>query len=124
MESEDEAISGIVLEHNIVGKIVILSIIGSPSAVGRKELEQQLDGFFNRDYRWFIIDLTKARMLQSAMIGVILGMAKKVLTDGGLCIVSPSERIQYVLDITRVSGIIPTYDSVDDAIESFKESSG
>jgi len=122
-ESEDGIISGTSFKSDTVEDVVIVSILESSTAVDNKEFVRELQDFYERDFKNFIIDLTETRILQSATIGAILNLAQDVSSSGGLCIVSRSDRIRYVLDITRVSEAVSIYETTELALQSFKQSS-
>ena len=122
-ESEDGIISETNLKSDIDGDVVIISILGSSTAEENKKFVRELQDFHKREFKYFIIDLTEIRILQSAMIGAILNLAQDVSSSGSLCIVNRSDRIRYELDITRVSEVIPIFDTTKLALQSFKPSS-
>ena len=64
-----------------------------------------------------VLDLGRVEFLDSVGLSVIIGGHKRLQHDGRrLHLASPQSIVKRVLGLTRVDSVIPTYDSVDDAV--------
>ncbi len=112
-------IDGVELTSRIVGKAVVISIKGSILVSEVAKLQSLFTQLMNKGHKHFIIDLEHTRILQSHVISQILKMIQESSRHGGtFCLVKPSERVHFVLNLTRVSDLVPVYESLDDAMEN------
>ena len=105
------------LDVKQVGNVVLISLRGTFLAVDHEwlntvYLQQLIEGMI-----FFLFDLSEARTLQSVIIGGILELYKKVsLIGGGVRLVHPSGQVKYILNLSRLSTLLPVDDSSDDAL--------
>ncbi len=67
-----------------------------------------------------VIDLSRIDMIDSTGIGELvgyLGRFRDVRRE--LILVNPSDRIRKLLELAHLAELFPTYDTVEDAMESF-----
>ncbi len=64
-----------------------------------------------------ILDLTDLEFMDSKGLSVIVGCHKAVTANGGsLALVAPRPIVRRTLEITGLSGRLPVFDSVEDAV--------
>ena len=64
-----------------------------------------------------IIDLSQVPYLDSSGVGVLLSLFKFMKTRGGsLAIANPNEKIRRVFDVTKMTEIIPAYETTEEAV--------
>jgi len=67
-----------------------------------------------------VIDLSRIDMIDSTGIGELvgyLGRFRDVRRE--LILINPSDRIRKLLEVAHLAELFPTYETVDDALESF-----
>ena len=75
-------------------------------------------------YRYFVLDLHGVSFVDSAGLGLLvrlLSRLRRVSGDLKLCGVAPN--IQKSLNVSRLSSVLPSYDSVDAAVAAFERPS-
>jgi len=69
--------------------------------------------------RVFVIDLSEVPYISSLGIAVLVATHVKVSRAGGkLRLVNPRPRVSAVLEMTRISEILTTFDSVEEALRA------
>lgn len=64
-----------------------------------------------------VLDLAGVDFLDSTGLGVIIGILKRVRTQGGdLRLAAAPHRVTRVFEVTRLDRVLPMYDDVDAAI--------
>lgn len=71
----------------------------------------------NKDISRLIIDLSRVPYLDSSGVGVLLSLFKFMRSrEGSLFIAEPNEKIKRVFDVTKMTEIIPVYNSLEEAV--------
>ncbi|MEW6235274.1 MAG: STAS domain-containing protein [Candidatus Omnitrophota bacterium] len=103
-----------------VGGAAVISIHGSFLVGEVAKLQNLFNHHKHEGVQDFIVDLENTRLLQSHVIGQLLVIIQDITKSGGrICLVKPTERVRFVLNLTRVSELVPVYDSMQEAIEAF-----
>ena len=102
---------------------VILALEGE---TGQKDLfTSQLRDLLEKGYRHFVLDLDRERRIDAAGLGALVAAWKTVHAAGGeLKLTRVSGRTRRVLQVTGLDSIFETYDTPDQAMESFRASYG
>lgn len=81
----------------------------------KEETKNQLKK--NKKANNFILDLSQVPYLDSSGVGVILSLLKFIRKNkGSLAVVNPNEKIKRVFEITKLTEIIPVYETIAQAI--------
>ena len=101
--------------------IVILEpkgkIMGGPDAT---VLHDKLHELINQGKKKVIIDLAKVDWMNSTGLGILISGLTTMRNNGGeLKLSNVTEKIQSLLTITKLITIFETFDTVDQAVESF-----
>ena len=73
-----------------------------------------------RDVRNYIIDLEKVDFMDSAGLGTLIAMLKRVTERGGdMKIACLQKKPRMVFEITRAYKVFEIYDTVDEALKKF-----
>ena len=76
-----------------------------------------------RDVKNYVIDLEKVDFMDSAGLGTLIAILKRVTERGGdLKIACLQKKPRMVFEITRAYKVFEIYDSVEDAIRAFSPS--
>jgi len=92
---------------------------GSDSAKFFEQLETSL----GEGHQRYVIDLEKVHWMNSSGLGILI-RALKTIRDhrGSLKLARSTRKIQDILTITKLMMVFRTYDTVDEAVHSFDES--
>jgi anti-sigma B factor antagonist len=94
----------------------VLSVIGEVDVASAPQLRQEAVRLVNEGNRSLVVDLQEVRFLDSTGLGVIVGVLKRVRTQGGeLAIAGAENHVRKVFEITRLSDVLPMYETVDEA---------
>ncbi|MDP2960912.1 MAG: STAS domain-containing protein [candidate division Zixibacteria bacterium] len=102
--------------------IVILEpkgkIMGGPDAT---ILHDSLHELINQGKKKVVIDLAKVDWMNSTGLGILISGLTTMRNNGGeLKLANVTEKIQSLLTITKLITVFETFDSVEQAIQSFK----
>ena len=103
--------------------IVILEpkgkIMGGPDA---SLLHDKLYEFIEQDKKNVIVDLSKVEWMNSTGLGILIsGFTTLRNNNGSLKLANVTEKIQSLLTITKLVSVFEAFDSIDEAINSFKQ---
>ena len=86
------------------------------------QLQDRLSEFISEKNYRFVIDVEELNYISSAGLGVLMGMLQEVREhEGDLKMANMSTKIRNVFDMLGFSRLLRIYDSVDQAVEAFKE---
>jgi anti-sigma B factor antagonist len=102
--------------------IVILEpkgkIMGGPDAA---ILHDSLHELINQGKKKVVIDLAKVDWMNSTGLGILISGLTTMRNNGGeLKLANVTEKIQSLLTITKLITVFETFDSIDQAVQSFK----
>jgi anti-anti-sigma factor len=103
--------------------VYVLSIKGklmdSPET---DEVHTRIESFLKRQIKKIVIDLKHVNFLASAGIGALMRCVTTVRKAGGeLKFTGLTDKVRTIFAITRLNGILPVYDSVNAAVQSFED---
>jgi anti-sigma B factor antagonist len=102
-------------------EVVILEpkgkIMGGPEST---VLHDKLHELINQGKKKVVIDLSKVDWMNSTGLGILISGLTTMRNNGGeLKLSNVTEKIQSLLTITKLITIFETFDSVDQAVQSF-----
>ena len=93
-------------------------IMGGPDA---SLLHDKLYEFIEKDKKRVVIDLSQVDWMNSTGLGILIsGYTTLRNTDGELKLANVTDKIQSLLTITKLVTVFEAYDTVDEAVKSFK----
>jgi len=110
------------LSDRIENEIVVLEpkgkIMGGPDA---SLLNDKIHEYIENNRKKVVIDLSKVEWMNSTGLGILIsGYTRLRNHQGVLKLANVTDKIQSLLTITKLVTVFETFDSVDDAIKSFK----
>jgi anti-sigma B factor antagonist len=110
------------LSDRIQDDVVVLEpkgkIMGGPDA---SLLHDRLYDYIKQDKRMVVIDMAQVDWMNSTGLGILIsGYTTLRNNDGMLKLANVTEKIQSLLTITKLVTVFEAFDTVDDAIKSFK----
>jgi anti-sigma B factor antagonist len=93
-------------------------IMGGPDA---SLLHDKLYEFIEQDKKKVVIDLSQVDWMNSTGLGILIsGYTTLRNTEGELKLANVTDKIQSLLTITKLVTVFEAYDTVEDAVKSFK----
>ena len=69
-----------------------------------------------------VVDLARVRHMNSSGLGMLIGALTTARSSGGdLRLAAPGERVVALLDVTQLSDVFQSFDTVDAAVASFED---
>lgn len=111
------------LTDRIENEIVILEpkgkIMGGPDA---SLLNDKIHEYIENNRNKVVVDLAKVEWMNSTGLGILIsGYTRLRNHEGVLKLANVTDKIQSLLTITKLVTVFETFDSVDEAIKSFKK---
>ncbi|MDP4179613.1 MAG: anti-sigma F factor antagonist [Bacillota bacterium] len=103
------------------GNTLIASIIGEMDHHTADYLRDKIDGeMLKSSTRNVIFDFSKVVFMDSSGIGLVIGRYKNISKlNGKTSIVKANEQIRKIFEMSGVVKLIPIYDNIDEAINSY-----
>jgi len=96
------------------------NILGGPEST---EINQNLLKFIEEGYKKFIIDLSNVNIMNSSGLGTLIASLSTIKKNGGfLRIAGANSKIQNLFNVTKLNTVFELSESVDSALQFFKES--
>ncbi len=93
-------------------------IMGGPDA---SLLNDKLHDYIEKRMSKVVIDLAQVDWMNSTGLGILISSYTTIRNnDGELKLANVTDKIQSLLTITKLVTVFDTYDSVEDALKSFK----
>ena len=96
------------------------NVMGGPDAVS---LNEKLHELIGKKKTNIVVNLAKVKFMNSSGLGMMIGALTTMRKAGGdLRIANATDKIESLLIITKLITVFKHYKSLDEAVESFKES--
>ena len=110
------------LAEQRVGDITVVSVGGTLTSSDAAELHEAMTVLLDRGVTRAIFDLAELKYLDSLGLGELVAcQLRAIKAKARLRLANPDKRIQDLLLVTRLITVFDAYDSVDAALESFRE---
>lgn len=110
LEISEESAEGVFIVKLVVEEVHLLDVM---------KLNEQLQNLIqSNNMTRMILDLSYVHVMTSAAIGMLLNINRKI--KSGLRLSSPSMGVQRVFEFTSISAIIPVFNTVTDALNSYQ----
>ena len=112
------------IEERIVGDVVVLDLKGSVTlGEGDELLKDKVNSLVNQGHKKLVLNLADVPYIDSAGLGEIVRTYTTVSRQGGsLKLLNLTKRITDLLSITKLLTVFETFDSEQDAVQSFSAS--
>ncbi|MBN2091437.1 STAS domain-containing protein [candidate division KSB1 bacterium] len=110
-------------EKQVFEDVLVISIdgeiMGGPE---EDDFRNIIDEAIQNEQIKIVLDLADAKWMNSSGLGMLI-RALTVLrsSEGDLKLANVSERIRRPIEITRLNAVLLIYDSIDQAVKSYKE---
>ena len=112
------------IDERTVGDVVVLDIKGRVQlGEGDEMLKDKVNSLINQGYRKIVLNLAEVPYLDSAGLGEVVRAYTTVSRQSGsLKLLNLTKRITDLLAITKLLTVFDTYDSEQEAVQSFSAS--
>lgn len=108
-------------KRNGIGVVQVSSALTAATVDSfRDQISQWQDA--ERDLKNYVIDLEQVDFMDSAGLGTLIAMLKRVMEKGGdMKIAHLQKKPRMVFEITRAYKVFEIYDTLEDALRAFDE---
>jgi anti-sigma B factor antagonist len=112
------------IDERTIGDVVVLDIKGRVQlGEGDEMLKDKVNSLLNQGRKKIILNLAEVPYIDSAGLGEVVRTFTTVSRQGGnLKLLNLTKRITDLLAITKLLTVFDTYDSEQDAVQSFSAS--
>jgi anti-sigma B factor antagonist len=112
------------IEERTIGDVVVLDIKGRVQlGEGDELLKDKVNSLLNQGRKKIVLNLAEVPYIDSAGLGEVVRTFTTVSRQGGqLKLLNLTKRITDLLAITKLLTVFDTYDSEQDAVQSFSAS--
>jgi anti-sigma B factor antagonist len=105
------------------GEVTVVSVLGEHDLATADALRRQLEQLRGRGMP-FVVDLTEATFIDSAVLGVLIGEHDRAVDDGlrvGFVVgEGTGHSVRKIVDLAGVRSVLPISDSRDAALEAIR----
>jgi len=112
------------IDERTIGDVVVLDIKGRVQlGDGDEMLKDKVNSLLNQGRKKIVLNLAEVPYIDSAGLGEVVRTFTTVSRQGGnLKLLNLTKRITDLLAITKLLSVFDTYDSEQDAVQSFSAS--
>ena len=112
------------IEERVVGDVVVLDLKGKITlGEGDELLKDKVNSLVNQGHKKIVLNLAGVPYIDSAGLGEVVRTFTTVSRQGGnLKLLNLTKRITDLLAITKLLTVFDTYDSEQEAVQSFSAS--
>jgi anti-sigma B factor antagonist len=109
------------IDERTVGDVLVLDVKGRITlGEGDELLKDKVNSLLNQGYKKIVLNLAEVPYIDSAGLGEIVRTYTTVSRQGGnLKLLNLTKRITDLLAITKLLTVFETFDSENDAVQSF-----
>ena len=87
-----------------------------------KTFKQLLEEEVEKGGKWIVVDLADVVAMSSTGLGILIAAHRYIAEKGGAFkLAQLSEKVRYILEITRLDSVFEVFDSVDLALAAIKQ---
>jgi anti-sigma B factor antagonist len=109
-------------EH-LNGQVVIVEVHDRTDAEARADAPLLLDrlrGLLNQGYKYLLLNVGELTYVDSVMLGAMIeAYSAAIRQGGGLKLLHVSQRFRRLLAVTKLNGVLTSFESEEDAVASF-----
>jgi anti-anti-sigma factor len=100
------------------GDVVVADLAGELVHESAEPFGDQVDVYYRAGHRRFVFDMSRLTYIGSMGLRALAALAARVKADGAVCLCDPTPPVQSVLDVTKVSRLLPVYPTRSDAVDA------
>lgn len=100
-------------------KGLLFDLAGEINLYNSQAIRENLETLISKGYLYFFLNLEQVSYIDSSGLGVFLGIHSKLMKlSGFIRLVSPSEKVRYVLELTKLKSLLQIFPTVEEATKS------
>ena len=104
-------------DHDIDAETRVVALGGEADAAAAPSFEERLGRAFDDGKRYVVVDLLAAKLIDSRIIGVLMGGRERIEAGGGkLAVACTDNNLLRLFSLTGIDRSFPIYPSLDQAI--------
>jgi anti-sigma B factor antagonist len=109
------------IDERVVGDVTILDLKGKMTlGEGDELLKDKVNSLMHRGHKHLLLNLGQVPYIDSAGLGEIVRSYTTISRQGGkMKLLNVTKRIEDLLSITKLLTVFDTYDSEEEALQSF-----
>jgi anti-sigma B factor antagonist len=112
-------------EYRLEGDVAVVDVSGDIDVLTSGALRDRLLAVAGQGHDGLVVNLGNADFIDSTGIAVLIGVWRRMQAGRGtLALATPSRRTRRIFDIAGVSEMFFIYDSVGEAVQACRRSSG
>jgi anti-sigma B factor antagonist len=121
MARPEDGLDFVLAERELDENTQLIEAAGTVDLFAAPEFKDAMARIIESGKRWIIVDLTDASLVDSTMLGALLGARRRLqVRGGGLAIVCPEPGIRKVFEITGLDRMFPLESEVDEALQALR----
>ena len=107
---------------NETGGVVVIKLTGQlMGGTDALKINDELFDLLEKGKNKIIVDLEEVSWINSSGLGILIGMITRVRKEKGeMVLINIAEKIKEILRVTKLESIFKVYDSLEDAMETYK----
>lgn len=124
--STAEAQERLVLQYRLDGGVAVVRVSGEVDVATCGLLRDGLLRVVGDEYyRGVVVNLAGVNFIDSAGIGVLVGVWHRArASDGSMALAVPSRQVQSILEITGLTKVFPIFNSETEAVQAWCQPAG
>ncbi len=99
-------------------RAVVIALTGKLDPEAVQELYPQIQEVFRAGLRRFVFDLSDLEYAGSLGLRLMVGLQNQVKPDGRVAVCGPSGAVRSMLEMTKLTQVLPEYPSRDTALQA------
>jgi anti-sigma B factor antagonist len=125
-ENRDRLIPDLTITERPVGDVLILDLTGKMKKFmgGKVVLREKIANLLTNGKKHILLNFKEVEMIDSHSLGELVGCLTTVTgQDGKLKLLNPGNRLQDLLEITKLQSVFEIYTDETEAVKSFESAS-
>jgi anti-anti-sigma factor len=97
---------------------VVIALVGKMDPEAVQDLYPQIQEVFRAGVRRFVFDLSGLEYSGSLGLRLLVGLQNQVKPEGRVAVVAPSEAVRSMMEMTKLTQVLPAYPSRDEALDA------
>ena len=107
-------------EPDPTGPTMVVDLIGQLDPLAAEDLKRELADHLPPDCRNVVFDMTRLAYVGSLGLQALIEVANRLKGSGMVCVAGPNENVRTVLELTKVTQLIPAYPTREDAVDAVR----
>ncbi|TGN20382.1 anti-sigma factor antagonist [Leptospira idonii] len=106
----------VILPHTAI----VFALSGEINLYNSQAIKENLELLIGKGLLHFFLNVEDVSYIDSSGLGVCLGIHSRLSKNSGFIrLVSPSEKVRYVLELTKLKSLLQIFPSLEEASQSF-----